>query len=516
MTNADPAPERGGTIPQAARAAQSQLAASAGAPTPQAALERYASRYVNWTAQTVTSVQRQLAAISLGQARAQALQAAASYAHDRALNASRVANHGSVISIARGHGAAASLVGDRHPRADNRHRRLHRPAGNRPRHLRPTPAHPQRMDRQPMVTAKLASRQLALAAGAVIALTALGALLSSIDPRLAGTTRPHATLTGSLGDALSILQNNARVLAAPFLLWLLGFPASRTGRLAGDILVALLAAASAVPVGLELGRWHARLLPFLPQLPLEWAALAVAISAWLAARHNHAHPSQLALLAALTLALLAAAAALETWATPHRQTRPADNRARIGQSPRPPCTVGAWRLPSRRILRRRRATRFKVARSLPLTALGSARPPGRRCPGYVNHQTPTRRDHMNSVQLIGSSHRRTRAPRPQRHPSRTAAPRGPAPARQGRRGPRRRLRRRDRLRPPGADLRAVPREGPQGRRRGAPAPLRMGDRGRLPPPEARGHRPQRRVPRPQAQRRPATRTRADDRVNQGG
>ena len=160
----------------------------------------------------------------------------------------------------------------------------------------------------------------------MIALTALGALLSSIDPRLAGTTRPHATLTGSLGDALSILQNNARVLAAPFLLWLLGFPASRTGRLAGDMLVALLAAASAVPVGLELGRWHARLLPFLPQLPLEWAALAVAISAWLAARHNHAQPSQLALLAALTLALLVAAAALETWATPHRQTRPAANR----------------------------------------------------------------------------------------------------------------------------------------------------------------------------------------------
>jgi len=177
-----------------------------------------------------------------------------------------------------------------------------------------------------MVTAKLASRQLALAGGAVVALTALGAVLSSIDPRLAGATRPHATLTGSLGDALSILQNNARVLAAPFLLWLFGFPASRTGRLAGDVLVALLAAASAVPVGLELGRWHARLLPFLPQLPLEWAALAVAISAWLATRHNHAQPLQLALLAALTLALLAAAAALETWATPHRQTWPADNR----------------------------------------------------------------------------------------------------------------------------------------------------------------------------------------------
>jgi hypothetical protein len=164
-----------------------------------------------------------------------------------------------------------------------------------------------------------------MAAGAVIALTALGALLSSIDARLAGTTRPHATLTGSLGDALSILQNNARVLAAPFLLYLLGFPASRTGRLAGDMLVALLTAASALPVGLELGRWHAQLLPFLPQLPLEWTALAVAISAWLAARHNHGQPSQLAVLATLTLALLVAAAALETWATPNGHTRPAAN-----------------------------------------------------------------------------------------------------------------------------------------------------------------------------------------------
>jgi len=108
VTNADPAPERGGTIPQAARAAQSKAAGRAGAPTPQAALERYASWYVNWTAQTVTGVQRQLAAISLGQARAQALQAAASYPHDRALSTSRVANHGSVISIAPGHGAAAT------------------------------------------------------------------------------------------------------------------------------------------------------------------------------------------------------------------------------------------------------------------------------------------------------------------------------------------------------------------------------------------------------------------------
>ena len=63
-----------------------------------------------------------------------------------------------------------------------------------------------------------------LSAGAVIGLTALGVGLALIDPGLAGSTRPHPTLTGSLGDAAGILQNNARVLAAPFLLVVLDFP----------------------------------------------------------------------------------------------------------------------------------------------------------------------------------------------------------------------------------------------------------------------------------------------------
>ena len=104
VTDADPAPERGGTIPNAAHAAQSELAASARMPTPQAALERYANLDINWTAHTVAGIQDQLAAISLGQARAQALQAAASYGHDSTLQSSQVANTGTVIAVAPGQG----------------------------------------------------------------------------------------------------------------------------------------------------------------------------------------------------------------------------------------------------------------------------------------------------------------------------------------------------------------------------------------------------------------------------
>jgi hypothetical protein len=99
VTNADPASERGGTIPASARAAQSRLSTSAAQPATQTALERYARLYVNWTAANVAAVQRELASLSEGQARAQALQAAASYTRDQTLAQSGVANSGHLVAI---------------------------------------------------------------------------------------------------------------------------------------------------------------------------------------------------------------------------------------------------------------------------------------------------------------------------------------------------------------------------------------------------------------------------------
>ena len=77
--------------------------------SPQAALTRYAQLYINWTAAHVAADQRQLAAISLGQARAQALQAAASLARDPDLTNSAVSNTGTVVAITAGQGAASGL-----------------------------------------------------------------------------------------------------------------------------------------------------------------------------------------------------------------------------------------------------------------------------------------------------------------------------------------------------------------------------------------------------------------------
>ena len=152
----------------------------------------------------------------------------------------------------------------------------------------------------------------------VLGLTLLGELAAVTDPGLVATRPPHPALTGTIGDALSILAANARTLAIPFAFDLLGLAMSRPGRLLGDVGILAVTAISTVNVGLALGRWGTRLLPYIPQLPLEWAALAFAISAWLHTRDQQTSRRALLPMAALTAALLIAAAAVETWATPHR------------------------------------------------------------------------------------------------------------------------------------------------------------------------------------------------------
>jgi len=102
----DPAPERGGQIPTAAQEAQGALAPGGGQPTPQAALSRYARAAVNWSWRDLVTVERHLASISLGEARAQAVQTAASADGDATLRAQQIANSGHPVSIAPGQGEA--------------------------------------------------------------------------------------------------------------------------------------------------------------------------------------------------------------------------------------------------------------------------------------------------------------------------------------------------------------------------------------------------------------------------
>jgi len=70
--------------------------------TPQQALQRYGTLYVDWSASVLPAHARQLAALSVGQARQSAL---ASAANARALQRYQVSNSGSVVAIAPGIGA---------------------------------------------------------------------------------------------------------------------------------------------------------------------------------------------------------------------------------------------------------------------------------------------------------------------------------------------------------------------------------------------------------------------------
>jgi len=173
-----------------------------------------------------------------------------------------------------------------------------------------------------MVTTDLTSQRGApsplLGATLLVAgLTGAGVVLGAIDPGLAGSTHPHPTLIGTPGEAASIFTNNLRVIAAPFALWALGFGSSRVARAIGDVLVFGLAAVNTLNVGVELGRWGTQLVPYVSQLPLEWSALAIALFAWLTGREQRTSRRRMAMLAATVIALLATAAILETWCTPH-------------------------------------------------------------------------------------------------------------------------------------------------------------------------------------------------------
>jgi hypothetical protein len=251
-----------------------------------------------------------------------------------------------------------------------------------------------------MVAAELNQRHhLVAAGGAVIGATLAAGLVAVLDPAIAGSTPPHPTLAGSLDDWLAITGANLRVLAAPTLLWLLGADKSRLGRRAGDVVVLAVIAVNAIPVGIALGHWQGRLVPYVPQLPLEWTALTLAVSAWLTIRTGTATRQRIAVLAGNTAVLIFAAAGLETWGTPHRPASVVASRKAVDLVHRRSLPCGGSGVAFATDFAPGRPGRCKVARSLPLTPVRFRSADNRRRPGYINHpRTPTRRDHhMNTV-----------------------------------------------------------------------------------------------------------------------
>lgn len=144
---------------------------------------------------------------------------------------------------------------------------------------------------------------------AVLTLPFAGALHTFFGFRLAPAAPGDARM------AASIVANNAREAAIPMLFTLLR-ARQRWVILLGDAVVTGCLAANVAIGGLALGAYGPGLLDYLPHWPLEWAAFALALTAWRRARTGTRDVCELLLLALFCASLLCAGALIETYTVP--------------------------------------------------------------------------------------------------------------------------------------------------------------------------------------------------------
>lgn len=122
----------------------------------------------------------------------------------------------------------------------------------------------------------------------------------------------------SVAAAVSITANNALHAGWPLALGPIGAARRRAARAFVDVAVALNIAMCAVLVGSAIGGYGSRTVAFLPQVPLEWAGVAVGAAGWTVERSWPLRRHERAVAAGVLVGLLAVAAAIEVWVTPHR------------------------------------------------------------------------------------------------------------------------------------------------------------------------------------------------------
>jgi hypothetical protein len=120
-----------------------------------------------------------------------------------------------------------------------------------------------------------------------------------------------------LGHVLALTAHNIPIACWPLLLGVLGVHRDRLGRHVADWLLLACMIANTLPVGAAIGAYGTPVLAYLPQLPLEWAGLALGASGWLVQRDRPLSLAGGVSVFALSSVLLFCAAVIETVATPH-------------------------------------------------------------------------------------------------------------------------------------------------------------------------------------------------------
>jgi hypothetical protein len=134
---------------------------------------------------------------------------------------------------------------------------------------------------------------------------------------------PGQNAPPELGHILVLVAHNLPIAAWPVLLGVIGAHQHRLGRRVADVVLLACILANTLPVGAALGAYGTRLLAYIPQLPLEWAGLALGVSAWLLQRRRPLSVSEGLALTTLIATVLLCAAIVETDAVPHRGVPPA-------------------------------------------------------------------------------------------------------------------------------------------------------------------------------------------------
>jgi len=122
----------------------------------------------------------------------------------------------------------------------------------------------------------------------------------------------------SVGHVLALAAHNIPIAAWPLLLGATGAHRHRLARRVADTVVLACIVANTLPVGAGLGAYGTPLLAYLPQLPLEWAGLALGASCWRVQRRRELTSRERLVWLSLNAGVLLCAAAIETVVVPHR------------------------------------------------------------------------------------------------------------------------------------------------------------------------------------------------------
>jgi hypothetical protein len=145
-----------------------------------------------------------------------------------------------------------------------------------------------------------------------------GALALRARHLLALTLTAQHNPPPGIGPVLALAAHNIPIASWPLLLGVMGAHRHRLAMHVADGVLLACIILNTLPVGAALGAYGSPLLPYVPQLPLEWAGLALGASGWLLHRRRALSFSEGFALLALIAGVLLCAAAIETVAVPHR------------------------------------------------------------------------------------------------------------------------------------------------------------------------------------------------------